>query len=93
GVILGHNERIAWGATNLGPDVQDLYRERFDRADPRRYQTPRGWQTAETRREEIRVRRSFADTTTDVVVQEVTVTRHGPIILERGDERYALRWT
>ena len=93
GVILGHNERIAWGATNLGPDVQDLYREWFDRADPRRYQTPRGWQTAETRREEIRVRRSFADTTTDVVVQEVTVTRHGPIILERGDERYALRWT
>ena len=25
GVILGHNERIAWGVTNLGFDVQDLY--------------------------------------------------------------------
>ena len=28
GVIIGHNERIAWGVTNLGYDVQDLYVER-----------------------------------------------------------------
>jgi len=30
GVIIGHNERIAWGLTNLGPDVADLYVERLD---------------------------------------------------------------
>ena len=30
GVIIGHNERIAWGLTNLGPDVADLYLERLD---------------------------------------------------------------
>ncbi len=30
GVIIGHNERIAWGLTNLGPDVADLYLERVD---------------------------------------------------------------
>ena len=30
GIVLGHNEFIAWGATNVGPDVQDLYRETFD---------------------------------------------------------------
>src|SRR5271165_5654697 len=29
-VIIGHNQRIAWGVTNLGFDVQDLYLERFD---------------------------------------------------------------
>ena len=29
-VILGHNERIAWGATNLGPDVEDLFIEKPD---------------------------------------------------------------
>ena len=28
GVIIGHNQRIAWGFTNLGPDVADLYVER-----------------------------------------------------------------
>lgn len=30
GVIIGHNQRIAWGFTNLGPDVADLYLERVD---------------------------------------------------------------
>ena len=30
GVIIGHNDRIAWGFTNLGPDVTDLYLEKVD---------------------------------------------------------------
>ncbi|WP_022890624.1 penicillin acylase family protein [Agromyces italicus] len=30
GIVIGHNERIAWGFTNLGPDVADLYLERVD---------------------------------------------------------------
>jgi penicillin G amidase len=93
GVIIGHNERVAWGVTNLGPDVQDLYRETFDPANPRRYRTPAGWREAEVRREEIKVRRSATSTETDTVALDVTVTRHGPIVLEQGDERYALRWT
>lgn len=29
-IVIGHNERIAWGVTNTGPDVQDLYIERID---------------------------------------------------------------
>lgn len=95
GVILGHNEQIAWGATNLGPDVQDLYAEKFNPEKPNSYMTPQGWREAEVRREEIRVRKnpagSFEDFTT--VAHEVTVTRHGPITLERGGVRYALRWT
>jgi penicillin amidase len=93
GVIIGHNERIAWGVTNLGPDVQDLYVEKFDPANPRRYQTPAGWRDAEVRRETIAVRKSPTDTATETVEIEVTVTRHGPVILEQGDRRYALRWT
>ncbi len=28
GILLGRNERIAWGFTNTGPDVQDLYLEK-----------------------------------------------------------------
>lgn len=93
GVIIGHNERIAWGMTNLGPDVQDLYRETFDPANPRRYKTPSGWREAEVRREEIKVRKSPTDAATELVTLDVIVTRHGPVILEKGDERYALRWT
>ena len=34
GIILGHNEHIAWGVTNFGPDVQDLYIEKRDANNP-----------------------------------------------------------
>ena len=67
GVIIGHNDRIAWGFTNVGPDVQDLYLEKFDPANPQRYQTPSGWRDAEIRREEIKVRKGFTDSATDTV--------------------------
>ncbi|MFN2452871.1 MAG: penicillin acylase family protein [Pyrinomonadaceae bacterium] len=93
GILLGHNAAIAWGATNLAPDVQDVYLEKFDKENPRRYMTPAGWRDAEVRHEEIKVRKGFADATTETVPFDVTVTRHGPIILEKNGARYALRWT
>jgi len=93
GIVIGHNERIAWGVTNLGPDVQDLYIEKFDRENPQRYQTPSGWREAEVRHEQIKVRKSFVSPETEVQNHDVTVTRHGPIILEKDAIRYALRWT
>jgi penicillin amidase len=92
GVIIGHNERIAWGFTNVGPDVQDLYLEKFDPANPKRYQTPQGWQDAVIRQEQIKVRKGFTSEY-ETVVHDVTVTRHGPIIFEADGKRYALRWT
>jgi penicillin amidase len=93
GIIIGHNEQIAWGMTNLGPDVQDLYRERFDTANPRRYMTPTGWREAEVRREEIKVRKSPTEAAAETVHFETVVTRHGPVIYEKDGRRYALRWT
>ncbi|HZN07034.1 MAG TPA: penicillin acylase family protein [Pyrinomonadaceae bacterium] len=93
GIVIGHNEHIAWGFTNVGPDVQDLYVEKFDPANPKRYQTPSGWQEAVVRREEIKVRKGMASAEFDVVNHDVTVTRHGPIIFEGDGKRYALRWT
>jgi penicillin amidase len=93
GVIIGHNDRIAWGMTNVGPDVQDLYEEKFDTANPKRYLTPVGWRYADVRHEEIKVRKGFTDLATDVVPFDVTLTRHGPIIFEKEGKRYALRWT
>lgn len=93
GIILGHNQRIAWGATNLGPDVQDVYLEKFDKDNPNRYLTPGGWRDAEVRKEQIKVRKNFNDSTTETQTFDVTVTRNGPIILEKDGARYALRWT
>jgi penicillin amidase len=87
-VIVGHNQRIAWGFTNIGPTVEDVYVETFN-ADGK-YQTPEGWKAAEHRREVIHVKGEA-----DVVV-DVELTRHGPIITELvpGETRkLALRWT
>jgi penicillin amidase len=93
GIVIGHNDHIAWGFTNVGPDVQDVYLEKFDPQDPKRYLTPAGWRDAEIRHEEIKVRKGFTDSATDIVPLDVTVTRHGPIVLTKEGRRYALRWT
>jgi penicillin G amidase len=93
GVIIGHNERIAWGMTNVGPDVQDVYEEKFDPDNPKRYLTPVGWRYVDVRHEEIKVRKGFTDSATDSIALDVNMTRHGPIVFERAGKRYALRWT
>jgi penicillin G amidase len=87
-VIVGHNQRIGWGFTNLGPTVEDIYIENFNNTG--QYQTPEGWKNPDHRQEIIHVKGQR-----DVLV-EVTSTRHGPIISELipGENRkLALRWT
>lgn len=91
GIILGHNEQIAWGATNVGPDVQDLYLETFNTNG--QYKTPSGWKDVTVRKEEIKVRKNPLNPETETVVFEVTETRNGVINLEEGGKRYALKWT
>ncbi|MBI2677571.1 MAG: penicillin acylase family protein [Candidatus Koribacter versatilis] len=86
-IIAGHNQRIAWGYTNLGPDVEDVYIEDFNAGGE--YRTPQGWQKPEHLREAIKVKHA-PDVTLDVVV-----TRHGPIITALVPEetrKLALRW-
>ena len=87
-VIVGHNQRIAWGFTNLGPTVEDVYVEAFN--PDGQYLTAEGWKQPEHRREVIHVKDK-----PDVIV-DVVLTRHGPIIsdLVPGEtRRLALRWT
>ena len=94
GVVLGRNARIAWGFTNTGPDVQDLYVERIDAAG--QVLAPQGWQKLLTRSEVIKVK-GQAD-----VALTVRESRHGPLIsdafkpaaeaLPRG-YALALAWT
>jgi len=87
-VIVGHNQRVAWGFTNVGPTVEDVYVEKFNEAG--QYQTPDGWKPVEHRREVIHVK-GRPDQTLDV-----QLTRHGPIVtaLSPGETRkLALRWT
>jgi penicillin amidase len=80
GIVLGHNDFIAWGATNVGPDVQDLYIE--DLNSP-----------ATTRKETINVRSNILKPDTEAVDLDVVVTRHGPIIVQDSGKNYSLQWT
>jgi penicillin amidase len=87
-VIVGHNQRIGWGFTNVGPTVEDDYIEEFN--EKGQYKTPKGWVEPQHRQEVIHVK-GQPDVTLDVVV-----TRHGPIITDLipGETRkIALRWT
>jgi len=88
-VIVGHNQRVAWGFTNVGPTVTDAFIENFNENEGA-YQTPQGWKQPEHRQEVIHVK-GKPDVTVDV-----KITRHGPIISELipGETRQvALRWT
>lgn len=102
GIVIGHNHRIAWGFTNVGPDVMDLYIEKLNPQNPDQYLFQGEWVDMEIIREEIRV---AGGETVELKVRE---THHGPIIgevygLEEFDqeagidlpEHYALavRWT
>ena len=87
-VVVGHNQHVAWGFTNLGPTVEDIYIETFNSAGE--YLTPEGWKQAERRHEVIHVKGK-----PDVIV-DVVLTRHGPIVTDQvpGETRkLALRWT
>ena len=87
-VIVGHNQRIAWGFTNVGGTVEDVYIETSN--DKGQFLTPNGWKEPVHRRETIHVK-GQPDESADVIV-----TRHGPIItsLLHGETRQvALRWT
>ena len=80
GVVIGHNDRISWGFTNLGPDVSDFYLEQVDGDTVLRGDT---FEPLTTRREVIKV--AGAD---DVAIT-VRSTRHGPLmsdVLEDFDD-------
>ncbi|MBB6450528.1 penicillin amidase [Geomicrobium halophilum] len=95
GIILGHNEEIAWGVTNVGPDVQELYIERRHPEDPHQFLYEDEWYEAEVTEEFIEV-----DGYDEPFLHETVITRHGPLISEYAheegviiDEALALKWT
>jgi len=74
GVVIGHNANIAWGFTNVGPDVQDLYIEKINPDNPNQYEVNGEWVDMEVRTETIEV---AGNGTREVTIRS---TRHGPII-------------
>jgi penicillin G amidase len=73
-VIVGHNEKIAWGFTTTTADIEDLFIEKLDPADPTHYMVADGSVPFRARQETITVRGG------DPVALSVRLTRHGPVI-------------
>jgi len=91
GVVIGHNDRVAWSFTYAYADTQDLFVERQDPADLRRYEYEGRMENATFTREVIRVKGRA-----DPVVVDVAITRHGPIltpVLKEQKAQLALRWS
>ncbi len=98
GVIIGHNDRIAWGVTNVGPDVQDLFIERLNPQNPNQYEVRGRWEDMQIIEEPIYI---AGEEQPEIV--RVRVTRHGPIINDiaggtneewsYGWQPLALAWT
>jgi penicillin G amidase len=94
-VIVGFNEHLGWGFTNVGSDVMDIYEIRFRDESMTEYYHDGQWKPVETRYEEIRVRRG------STVRETVLYTHHGPVVNSNtGDVTmnyipggHALRWT
>ncbi len=99
-VVLGRTDKVAWGFTNTGPDVQDLYLEQINPANPKQYRVPGegqpAWADFKTRAETIKVK---GQPDVQLMVRE---SRHGPVlsdaqkshaeVLDTAKFVLALRW-
>ncbi len=77
GVVIGHNARIAWGFTNLDPDVTDLY---LERVDGDRVFDGSTWTPLVTRDEVIKIAGG------DPVTITVRSSKHGPLLSDRSGD-------
>ncbi|HPD56691.1 MAG TPA: penicillin acylase family protein [Smithellaceae bacterium] len=101
GVVAGHNNDIAWGNSNVYPDVNDLYQIKVNSANPLQYEWNGKWRDMTVREETIR----FGEEKPSLNIK-VRITHLGPIINENridpqtgeqagfnNKDPLALRWT
>ena len=90
-VILGHNDHIAWGTSNLGNDVQDLYLEKLnDLQNPTQYEYQGKWYDLEIIPDTITIKGQ------EPLKFNILLTQHGPILNAdklATEQPLALRWT
>ena len=88
GIVIGHNQRIGWGVTNTGPDVQDLFIERINDQNQAEYKG--ALEPVQILYDTIKVKGK-----PDVPIR-IRTTRHGPLIsdvLKDAHQPLAFRWT
>lgn len=98
-VFTGSNQNIAWGATNMMADTQDLYIEQLNPINQQEYLTESGWQTLSVREEFIKVKADFPSFLRDPIAPltvRVRETRNGPLLsdlIPGSSVDLSLKWT
>lgn len=95
GIVIGRNERIAWGLTNVMADDADFYIVELDPAGQSRYRYDGQWRPLTVREEEIHVKNDTSFTV------RIRATHHGPIVtdietaLSKAERPFvaSMRWT
>ncbi|HEY0245197.1 MAG TPA: penicillin acylase family protein [Mucilaginibacter sp.] len=75
-VIVGYNQKISWGVTNVDADVLDWYQVKFKDANKNEYWYKNQWNKVTRRIEAIKVRGQ------KTVYDTVIYTHHGPVVYE-----------
>lgn len=93
-VVIGFNDSIAWGVTNAGRDVMDLYNVRFKDELKKEYLMNGNWILAEQRQEVIQVRDGAN------LSEVVPITQYGPVLYDNEYNKpnargltLAVKWT
>jgi len=89
-VIVGHNERIAWGMTNVYVDDIDFFAETINKDDPDLYHFNGEWRNMDFRNEKIAVKGG------DTITKETRFTHRGPIVSgfkKVEDQAISMQWT
>ncbi len=91
--LIGANEHVAWGLTNVMTDDTDFYIEKINPENPDQYLFQGTWENMEIRKETIRIKGGRE------LPFQIRLTRHGPIIdtvndyQEPSGTTLAMRWT
>lgn len=80
GVIIGHNENIAWGVTTAGYDVSDVYVEKLNQKNPDEYMFQGKYLPITEEKTVISYRTPEGMKKKDMVIR---YTVHGPIVREK----------
>jgi penicillin G amidase len=87
GIVLGHNDQVAWAVTNVEADVQDVYHIEFTGESENSYLVDGETLEAQKTVETLNIKDAAPE------MMEVLVTRFGPVLERQGQQGIALRWT
>ncbi|MEZ4903307.1 MAG: penicillin acylase family protein [Spirosomataceae bacterium] len=83
GIGIGFNKDVAWGMTNVGSDVFDLYQIQFKDSTLKEYKHDGKWKTITSKVNEFKVKGLPA-----IATDTVLYTHHGPILYNKGQKPF-----